>query len=745
MSVMMTFSFVGFSFADEGTGENPATTDATQAVQMAREKPEAPSKPEVVDYNDNDKIVEYNNQAEDYNKKVDEYNEQVDKDYDEAVEETSKKNEEINQHNDSENARVEAETAENEEIAKENQEKKETAEANKEENDRIKAEAEEKANEINAKIDKDYEEAVEAEQARVAEAIEHNKAEQEKIDEVVAYNEAEQARVDEINQELREKYEQDLAIYNEKMSQNEVAEEVFYGGSEEDGIVVKRGSNNKADIVTSENGSTTYNYRGDNKRYVNFSLITTIGYTTTGTDWDNNAAMYSNKVYGTIADLNDITQAPLTVKDEGEGRNLINYKTNDMGLEACDSMIRNMNTEAISNYFNSNNGQEEAGNPEAMISFKDFPSDAQVFKNLQTNGTVFVDPETGKKYKGEEINPETFDICWFSVKYQANGWRVSGVLLKDGVIVMPEEPTYEEANLKEVPEGDFWDETTHEVVKEPYVTPESQYSQELKDELYEETSLKDIIPADMWELLPDPIKDSYLAHIDLMDLFEVPAPVVEDEPEAPAEPPKGDPVVDEPEQPVVDEPTEPEQPVVEEEPTEPPYEEQAVEEEPEVVPTTFDGIVGTAKPQRKASVIPGPTGFVEVAYAETEPELLTSDIDDEAVPLATKMFDSNDGNSWALINLLAMLFTVIFTVILIGTAIYNSRNRDAETTIENKDGVRVIAAIISVATIIAFFLTENMSGDMVMTDEFTLLMIGFVILQGAFSLLSIHESSKKEM
>ena len=82
---------------------------------------------------------------------------------------------------------------------------------------------------------------------------------------------------------------------------------------------------------------------------------------------------------------------------------------------------------------------------------------------------------------------------------------------------------------------------------------------------------------------------------------------------------------------------------------------------------------------------------------------------------------------------------------MIGTAIYNSRNRDAETTIENKDGVRVIAAIISVATIIAFFLTENMSGDMVMTDEFTLLMIGFVILQGAFSLLSIHESSKKEM
>ena len=329
------------------------------------------------------------------------------------------------------------------------------------------------AEEYNKQVDKDYEKAVEEyDKANTynQEAAAANAEEDKKVAEVEAYNKAEQERVDAINQERQSNYEKELGVYEDKLVKEEPTDTTPKYTTQTEGkttllydndnnLVLKTiaGNTAKDDIITYENigtnenpeWSSKYDYNGDNNRYVNFSLISTIGYTTTGTDWDNDASKYSNKVFATIADKNDVTAKPLDFSDEGEGRNLINYKTANMGLELCDSIIRTITNNPISTYYNQSNRNEELGKTESHITFRDFPTNQEVFAALQSNGSVFYDPDTGKKIIGEDINSTDYNICWFSVKYQKNGWRVSGVLLKNGVLVAPTTPEYEVANLME--------------------------------------------------------------------------------------------------------------------------------------------------------------------------------------------------------------------------------------------------------------------------------------------------------
>ena len=330
------------------------------------------------------------------------------------------------------------------------------------ENDRVAAE--------NKKLD-------EAETKRVEEAKQHNQEEKAKVEQVEQYNKEEQDRVDNINNQLKEEYEKDLNTYNSKQ-EDSVENTIVYDENgiayDENGKPVLKQIHQNNDLVTYENISetnkvkwnNTYDYSGkDNKRYVNFSLIKVIGLATTGTNWDNDASKYNDKVFGTITTERDLTEAPLNVNDPGEGRNLINYKTIqdgiEIGLDVCDSLIRNMTNVPISNYFNAANGSEQSGKKKVFISFLDFPTNATVFKALQENGSVFTDPDTGEVYSGKDINSDNFDIRWFSVKFQSNGWRVSGILMKKGVMTPPEEPVYEEAKLLDEYIPDYWDETWH--------------------------------------------------------------------------------------------------------------------------------------------------------------------------------------------------------------------------------------------------------------------------------------------
>ena len=165
-------------------------------------------------------------------------------------------------------------------------------------------------NAYNQQIDKDYDQAVQEYNEILAyneEAEKHNAQEDAAVAEVNAANAAEQARVDAINQELQSNYEKDLASYNDKAGNNaaqieetpkytEVTngrETLYYDN--EGNLLYKSvaGATAKDDIVTYENigtnekpkWSNTYSYTGSsNKRYVNFSIISVIGKTTTGTD-----------------------------------------------------------------------------------------------------------------------------------------------------------------------------------------------------------------------------------------------------------------------------------------------------------------------------------------------------------------------------------------------------------------------------------------------------------------------------
>ena len=86
------------------------------------ETPEAPVKPQVESYQDNDKIEEYNNQVDIYNEAVANYNLSVDVEYDNAVQEAIKANEEVAAHNAAEEQRVKEAEARNAQAIKDAEE-----------------------------------------------------------------------------------------------------------------------------------------------------------------------------------------------------------------------------------------------------------------------------------------------------------------------------------------------------------------------------------------------------------------------------------------------------------------------------------------------------------------------------------------------------------------------------------------------------------------------------------------------
>ena len=86
------------------------------------ETPEAPVKPQVESYQDNDKIEEYNNQVDIYNEAVANYNLSVDAEYDNAVQEAAKANEAVAAHNAAEEQRVKEAEARNAQAIKDAEE-----------------------------------------------------------------------------------------------------------------------------------------------------------------------------------------------------------------------------------------------------------------------------------------------------------------------------------------------------------------------------------------------------------------------------------------------------------------------------------------------------------------------------------------------------------------------------------------------------------------------------------------------
>ncbi len=356
--------------------------------------------------------------------------------------------------------------------------------------------------------------------------------------------------------------------------------------------------------------NNTFGFNSEGKyRYTTFSIYNT-GKVPTAVD--NNAGNYVSGIYGTVAYPGDAKE-PLMKnwKSAGDGRVVVNQDSNGIGVDAADEMIRGMVDTPVSNYFDSRNGNEEAGYTEYEISIMDFPTDEEVFEVLRRRIEggltlkVIIDGETKKITKTE--NYEDFDtahytVKWFSVKYQNNGIHIDGIVIareiaepepaeepaaETQIETEPEEEPAEEPQAEEEPE---------EQTEEPEAEPQAEEpAAETVEESVEETQ-------DKAEPEEEPAAET------------TEEPEIKDEPEAETQ--------DEAEPEEKPEAEQTEEPQAEEEPEEEPEEEAQIEDDLEV--------------QSEAET-------PENAEAEEEPEAETpEDTDDEET--ATGAVENSDSN-----------------------------------------------------------------------------------------------------
>lgn len=130
---------------------------------------------------------------------------------------------------------------------------------------------------------------------------------------------------------------------------------------------------------------------------------------------------------------------------------------------------------------------------------------------------------------------------------------------------------------------------------------------------------------------------------------------------------------------------------------------------------------------------PGDEAAVPTPAAETSLTTEVEKIDDIRIPLA------KTEETWALINLIAMVVTVTVSLILTILGWYNRwRRRNIELDEEenekyqfwlrNKILFRIINSALAIVSIITFILTENIFLQLIFVDRFTPLMIAFAIL-----------------
>lgn len=96
--------------------ENAQSEENNGTSENAASAPVEPTKPEIEGELDNDKIRQYNQEAENYNQQVDDYNNAVDEEYEQALIDTEKRNEEIEANNQAELEKAKEIQQENEKL-----------------------------------------------------------------------------------------------------------------------------------------------------------------------------------------------------------------------------------------------------------------------------------------------------------------------------------------------------------------------------------------------------------------------------------------------------------------------------------------------------------------------------------------------------------------------------------------------------------------------------------------------------
>lgn len=115
----------------------------------------------------------------------------------------------------------------------------------------------------------------------------------------------------------------------------------------------------------------------------------------------------------------------------------------------------------------------------------------------------------------------------------------------------------------------------------------------------------------------------------------------------------------------------------------------------------------------------------EVTQDNTQKQNTTEEIKDDETPLSS----GKEDRSWALINLLAAIGSIIITILLL---LKRTKQEDTDEVIEitkRYKSIKIISTIISVISIITFFLTENILLPIAFIDNWTILMLVFLVIQ----------------
>ena len=125
------------------------------------------------------------------------------------------------------------------------------------------------------------------------------------------------------------------------------------------------------------------------------------------------------------------------------------------------------------------------------------------------------------------------------------------------------------------------------------------------------------------------------------------------------------------------------------------------------------------------------------------------EIEDDNIPFAA----ADNGNSWALLNLLLTILTGLISITLLITYFTGKDKKDDDEQVDDeqdKDNIkrkgiwRIISLLPIIAMIWIFILTENMSNPMVIVDKYTVLMAIITLVQILIAFISRKKEEEKQ-
>ncbi len=133
-----------------------------------------------------------------------------------------------------------------------------------------------------------------------------------------------------------------------------------------------------------------------------------------------------------------------------------------------------------------------------------------------------------------------------------------------------------------------------------------------------------------------------------------------------------------------------------------------------------------------------PTTSIEQSIEKEEEKMVSNE-----VPTTNSSVETTPMGSWALINLISLIATILLSIMLLILALFN-KIKESENKIDNKMLIRIITLIISIIALLIFIFTENIFLPMILVDKWTIVMILILIVQVILTYKSKHEIKKYE-